>query len=132
MKNLILLHVALFAIAGFCNAQSSENTSTGNAEEIVITKDVKPGEETPVRTRSAVPDVSAYVDHELAQLEIEFNTCIGMARIQIVDGSGRCVHSSVCDSEMVPVVWISLPSAGDSYILRIDTSSAVYSATFSL
>lgn len=132
MKNLIFLLVALFAITEFCNAQSSDNTSEGASEEIVITQDVKPGEETPVRTRSAVPDVSAYVDYELAQLEIEFNTCIGKARIQLVDGSGRCVYSSLCDSEMAPVVWISLPSAGDNYILRIDTSTAVYSGTFSL
>ena len=132
MKHLVLSLAALFAFAGSGNARSSETAPKGDSDDIVILTEIKPGEETPVRTRSAVPDVSAYIDYELAQLEIAFNTCVGKARIEIVDGWGRCVHSSSCDTEMEPAVWISLPSVAADYVLKIDTSSAVYTRAFSL
>lgn len=120
-------------LATFCMAATFGSTSTqSGGDEIRLTTAHKPGKDTSTTARSAVPEISAYLDVEMEQLEVQFAGSAGKVWIGIVDEMGRTVFSYVCDTEMEWVVYLPIPQSDGLYTLQIETANVICSGSFLL
>jgi hypothetical protein len=127
MKNLVFLFLATF-LAIAANAQTL-NFQSRESESIRITRD-KPR---PIRTRSAnIDPVTACLNFEIGQVEVEFDEPEGNATIYILDSQGMAIGSCACNTEMDWYVCLPIPAYEGYYTLKIITSEAEYIGYFML
>lgn len=120
-------------LATFCLvATFGSNSFQSEGNEIRLTTVHMPGKDFDTTARSAVPEVSAYLDVEMEQIEVQFAGSIGEIWIGIIDEVGQTVSSYICDTEMEWVVYLPTPQSGGIYTLQIETSSLIYSGSFLL
>lgn len=69
--------------------------------------------------RSLIPTVEAYADDFDLSIEIIFNRDLGRVTAAVIDADGCIVSSAECDTSLIDVVYLGMPTRSGLYTLRI-------------